>query len=150
MNKLELLKEDLKSIYAKSYFNLLLTGGLIEEKVKKGLKAYGITHAQLNVLSILIQNSPEPMPVNALKEKMLVRNPDMTRLLDRLVKKGYVSRKVCPENRRRMDISITESGAELYYDAHFGTKTELNNYFQDRISEAEAKELRRILRKIRE
>lgn len=150
MKDLDSLKEDLKSIHAISYYNLLLTSSWIEIKLKEALKPYDLTHAQLNVLSVLVQNHPEPMPANALKEKMLVSNPDVTRLLDRLVKKGFVFRETCPENRRKINISVTENGIDFYYKAHFAAKEAVSNYFEDQISLEEAIELRRILHKIRE
>ncbi len=149
MKDLDSLKEDLKSVHAISYYNLLLTSSWLEIKIKEALKPFDLTHAQLNVLSVLVQNHPEPMPANALKEKILVSNPDVTRLLDRLVKKGYVFRETCPENRRKINISVTDNGIEFYLRAHFAAKDAVNNYFEDQISLQEAIELRKILRKIR-
>ena len=142
--------EDIKTIHAIAYFNLLKTGSWVEDKVKYALKPFDLTHAQLNVLHILYDNSPEPVSASELKKKMLVSNPDVTRLLDRLVKKGYVLRKICPENRRKMDISLTESGKILFYKAHGSAKNSLGNFFANQITEDEATELRRILHKIRE
>ena len=142
------MKEN-NSIHALAYFNFLKTGSWIEEKVKKALKPYSITHAQLNTLSILVENHPEPVSANELKKKILVSNPDVTRLLDRLVKKGYVVRETCPDNRRKIDISMTESGIELFKQAHISTKKAVSNFFEGQISAEEAKEFRRILHKIR-
>jgi MarR family transcriptional regulator, 2-MHQ and catechol-resistance regulon repressor len=73
----------------------------------------------------------------------------VTRLLDRLVKKGFVLRETCPENRRKIDISVTESGIELFHKAHFEAKKALRNYFEDQVSKDEANELRKILNKMR-
>lgn len=138
------------SIHALAYFNLLKTSSWIELKVKKALKPFGITHAQLNVLHILNENYPDPFSANMVKDKILVSNPDVTRLLDRLVKKKYVLRQTCPENRRKMDIIITENGIELFKNTHEALKHELGNFFDDKITADEAKELRRILHKIRD
>ena len=85
--------ENIKTIHALAYFNLLKTGSWVEEKIKAALKPFNLTHSQLNALSVLLDNDPEPLSVRELKEKMLVSNPDVTRLLDRLVKKEYVLRK---------------------------------------------------------
>ena len=142
--------EDIKSIHALAYFNLLKTGSWVEEKVKIALKPFNLTHAQLNALHILFDNDPEPVSANELKKGILVSNPDVTRLLDRLVKKGYVVRKTCPENRRKIDISLTESGRELFNKAHLSAKQALGDFFEKQISEDEAAELRKILHKIRE
>lgn len=141
--------EDSKSIHALAYFNLLKTGSWIDDKVKKALKPFNLTHAQLNALHILFENDPEPVSANELKKRILVNNPDVTRLLNRLVKKGYVLRETCPENRRKIDISLTDSGRKLFDKAHLSAKQALGNFFEKQITEDEAKKLRRILQKIR-
>lgn len=141
--------DDSNSIYALAYFNLLKTGSWIEEKVKEALKPFGLTHAQLNALYILFENAPGPVSANELKKRILVSNPDVTRLLDRLVKKKLVLRETCPENRRKIDISLTDSGSIFFIKAHIATKQALGNFFENKISEAEATEMRRILQKLR-
>lgn len=142
--------EDIKSIHAIAYFNLLKTGSWIEENVKKALKPFDLTHAQLNALYILLENDPEPVSASELKKKILVSNPDVTRLLDRLVKKGYVLRETCPESRRKIDISLTDPGRKLFVEAHHAAKQSIGEFFENQITEDEAIELRRILHKIRE
>jgi len=141
--------KDNNSIHALAYFNLLKTGSWIEDQVKQALKPFNLTHAQLNALYILDENDPDPVSANEMKEKILVSNPDVTRLLDRLVKKKYVERKTCPENRRKIDISLTDSGRKLFVEAHLSVRRVLGDFFRKKISEDEAKELRRILHKIR-
>ena len=141
--------EDSKSIHALAYFNLLKTGGWVEEKVKSALKPFNLTHAQLNALHILYDNDSEPVSANELKKRILVSNPDVTRLLDRLVKKGYVLRNTCPVNRRKIDISLTDSGRNLFVKAHIAAKQASGDFFEKQITEDEAGELRRILHKIR-
>lgn len=144
------LNKDIKSVHASAYFNIIITSSWIETQIKEALKAFSLTHAQLNVLSILVQNHPRPVSARELKEKILVSNPDVTRLLDRLVKTGLVQRETCPENRRKIDISATEQGRDLYFEAHMATKKAVNNYFEDQITIEEAQELRRILHKIKQ
>ena len=141
--------DDLNSIHALAYFNLLKTGSWVEEKVKDALKPFDLTHAQLNTLHILFVNAPEPVSANELKKRILVSNPDVTRLLDRLVKKALVLRETCPENRRKIDISLTDTGRKLFEKAHVTTKQAVGNFFEKQISDDEATELRRILHKIR-
>ena len=142
--------DDNNKIHALAYFNLLKTGSWIEDKIKKALKAFGITHAQLNVLHILNDNYPEPISANTVKDKILVSNPDVTRLIDRLVKKDYVRRQTCTENRRKVDIVITEIGKDLFLSTHEALKDELGNFFSDKITVDEARELRILMHKIRE
>jgi len=142
--------DDIKTIHALAYFNLLKTGSWVEENIKTALKPFSLTHAQLNALYILSENDPEPVSASELKRKILVSNPDVTRLLDRLVKKGYVLRETCPENRRKIDISLTDSGRNLFAQAHQAGKMAVGDFFGKQITDDEAKELRRILHKIRE
>lgn len=137
------------SIHALAYFNLLKTGSWVEERLKKAIKPFNLTHAQLNALYILMESYPNPVSANELKNKILVNNPDITRLLDRLVTKGYVMRETCNQNRRKIDISLTEDGKTLFLKAHHAAKETLGNFFENQITKDEAKELRRILRKIR-
>ena len=141
--------EDMTSIHALAYFNLLKTAGWIEEIIKKALKPFNLTHAQLNALYILNESSPGPVSASELKERILVSNPDVTRLLDRLVVKGYVRRVTCVDNRRKLDISLTDAGRQLFLEAHLAAKEALGNFFEKQISKDEAKELRQILHKIR-
>jgi DNA-binding MarR family transcriptional regulator len=141
--------KDLESIHALAYFNLLKTGSWLEDIIKGALKPLNLTHAQLNVLYILNENDPEPVSASTLKKKILVSNPDVTRLLDRLVKKGFVLRETCPENRRKIDISLTDPGRSLFVEAHQVAKLALGDFFANQITEDEARELRRILHKIR-
>lgn len=141
--------EDINTIHALAYFNLLKTGSWVEEKIKEALKPLNMTHAQLNALHILFENDSEPVSANELKRKILVNNPDITRLLDRLVKKGYVVRETCPENRRKIDISLTDTGRDFFKKAHLSAKNALGNFFENKITEDEATELRRILHKMR-
>lgn len=141
--------EDMTSIHALAYFNLLKTVSWLEELVKKALKPFNLTHAQLNALYILYDNHPGPVSANALKERILVTNPDVTRLLDRLVVKGYVKRDICPDNRRKIDISLTEQGKHLFLEAHLAAKGALGDFFEKQITTEEATELRNILHKIR-
>lgn len=142
--------EKIESIHALAYFNLLKTNSWIEDRVKKALGPFNLTHAQLNALHILMENDPHPVSANELKEKILVSNPDVTRLLDRLVKKGYVLRETCPDNRRKIDISLTDSGRILFVEAQHATRQTLGSFFEDKINEEEAGELRRILHKLRD
>ncbi len=142
--------EDSKSIHAIAYFNLLKTGSWIEERVKEALKPFNLTHAQLNALHILMEFDPSPVSANEMKSRILVNNPDITRLLDRLVTKGLVQRETCPANRRKIDISITNEGKKVFKATRLPLNQVLGNFFKDKITEDEAKELRKILHKIRE
>ena len=141
--------EKTRSIHEVAYFNLLKTVSWIEEQVKNALRPYGLTHAQLNALYILFEKDPEPVSASELKKKILMSNPDVTRLMDRLVMKGFVERTMCPENRRKIDISLTDSGRKLFQEAHQSVKQALGNFFEKKLTEDDAKELRDLMHKVR-
>ena len=142
-------KGDAKNPHAMGYFNLLKTASWIELQVKEALKPYDLTHSQLNVLSILARNHPNPMTSEAIKESLVVASPDVTRLLDRLVKKGFINRKTCPTNRRKLDIAVTKNGIDFFYKVHCVAKQAVSNYFEDNITQEEARILFKILGKMR-
>ena len=137
-----------ESPHALAYFNLLKTGSWIENRMKEALKPFSLTHSQLNVLYILNSRHPKPVSPNEIKEEILVNNPDITRVLDRLVSKGYVNREVCPENRRRIDVTLTAKGSKIFAEADKAARVAVNNFFEKQISVKEANELRSILKKI--
>lgn len=140
--------EDIKTEYAKAYFNFVKACSWMEKEVKNALRPFGITHAQLNALHILYRNYPKPVSVNAIKDQLLDNNPDVTRLLDRLVSKKLILRETCPENRRKVDITLAENGKDLFLKAHENAKKSVGNFFEDYITEKEAIELKKIFHKI--
>ncbi|WP_459210802.1 MarR family winged helix-turn-helix transcriptional regulator [Aquimarina rhabdastrellae] len=144
----EVLNKEMQSTHAMSYFKLIQTSSWIDMKIKKALKPYNLTHTQLNVLSILVKEHPKPMTSKAIKEQLIVLSPDITRLLDRLVKKGLTKRETNTINRREIDITVTEEGIAFYYQVHKEVVKEVNNYFEKSITEEEAKQLFKILNKI--
>jgi DNA-binding MarR family transcriptional regulator len=77
------------------------------------LKKSGITGAQYNILRILRGQYPNPASVNLLKERMLDKMSDASRLVERLLQKDLVDRKICPDDRRRVEVIITERGLNL-------------------------------------
>jgi DNA-binding MarR family transcriptional regulator len=140
--------EDKNSIHAKAYYKFVEKANKVEMSIKRALKPFGITHAQLNVLYHLAQSSPGMISAGELKRKLLVNNPDLTRLVDRLVQKGLVIRKTCAENRRQVDITISPKGLKVFFQAHEEAKRSVNNFFRMNIEAEEAQKLFSILDKI--
>lgn len=148
MAGIESIKKTHRSAHAMSYFSLVQRSGLIEMRMKTALKPYDLTHSQLNVLHILANNYPEPMTSKAIKQQLIVASPDITRLLDRLVKKEWVSRETCESNRRELDITITETGLQLFLEVHAVAKEATGNYFKNSLNKEEAVQLYKLLKKI--
>ena len=149
MNEKESFKSSTKNVFALNYFNLLKTSSWIEMQIKEALKPYDLTHSQLNVLSVLVKSHPDPLDAKTIKESIIVASPDVTRLIDRLVIKGFVDRKTCPANRRKIDISVTENGMEFFFNVHRVARETLNNYFKDQLTEEEARMMYKLLGKMR-
>ena len=135
-------------LYESAYFNFLKTSNWVEEQVKQALKEHDLTHSQLNVLYILKENDPNPVSNSDINQRILVKSPDLTRLLDRLVKKNLVDRQICPENRRKMNIKLTKHGKQVFKEANNDAKRSVNNFFEN-LTEKEAGQLREIMRKVR-
>ena len=93
--------------------NLLFTNNWMNARMQPVFRAHGITNQQYNILRILRGASPGPCNIQELKARMLDKQPDASRLVDRLYNKGLVSRKVNDVDRRKMDICITEKGLDL-------------------------------------
>ena len=127
--------------------NVLYTNNWLINKIKKTLKPHNITHHQYNVLRILQGKHPAACSAGNIKQVMLDKTPDVTRLIDRLLQKGYVSRCVCSNNRRQIDICITEKGILLLQDIEPKMRKMMS--FTQHISEQEAMQVNFILDKFR-
>ncbi len=135
--------------HAAAYFSLIEATTLIEKELKHTLAEYDLTHGQLNILSILFANKKKPLSLKEVKSRLIVATGDISRLIERLVKKDLVTRSTCPENRRKVNIRISELGVKIYAEAHRKAKATVKNYFGDVLSIKEAKSLNKVLAKIK-
>lgn len=92
---------------------LILTGNWVQDKLTEALKPYGLSIAQFNVLRILRGQKGKPASLSCVNEKMIHKMSNTTRLIDKLLEKHLVERITCPENRRKIEITITDKGLEL-------------------------------------
>lgn len=143
----ELKQQKFANSHLKAHINIIFTANWLNNKTKVVLKPFGITPQQYNVLRILKGKHPVYCAADDIKEVMIDKNPDLTRLIDRLIEKGYVTRNVCEENRRKLDISITQQGLALV--KQIGPKLKKQFMTLAKITEKEANELSRILDKMR-
>lgn len=97
----------------KALVNILYTAKFIENKVQEHIKPYQITMQQYNILRIVRGAGGKPVSLKYIKERMLDKMPDASRIVDKLYKKGLLKRKECPNDRRSVDITITPKGVEL-------------------------------------
>jgi len=96
--------------YQKCIINLYFTSNYFRDAHLKVFKPYDIQGQHFNILRILRGKHPEAVSPGYIKEVMLDKGSDLTRLIDKLIALGWAERKICPQNRRKMDITLTESG----------------------------------------
>ncbi|UCS94939.1 MarR family transcriptional regulator [Echinicola marina] len=106
-------QKSFKSPMNKAVVNLLYTQSYIVTQQVKLFKPFGISPEQYNVLRILRGYQPDPMTVSSIQDRMLNKMSNASRLVEKLKQKGFVSRKECPNDRRQVDIHITEEGLAL-------------------------------------
>ena len=109
----EIKQRSFKSDYHKLVVNLLFTHGWLISLQRGFFEKYNITAAQYNILRILKGQYPSPLSVNLLKNRMLDKMSDTSRLVERLRNKELVVRKTCKQDRRKSDVKITEKGLNL-------------------------------------
>ena len=102
-----------KNARQKAMINLMYTYGWVMEHIKNFLSKEDITHQQYNILRILRGSFPEPLSTLQIRERMLDKMSDTSRIVDRLVVKGLVKKVVCAKDKRLVDVTITEKGQKL-------------------------------------
>lgn len=97
----------------KAVVNLNFTASWLSGVQAEMLKPYGISIQQYNILRILRGMHPKPATVKTLIDRMIDKNSNASRLVDKLLKKGLLERNTCPRDRRRVDVMITEAGLDM-------------------------------------
>lgn len=109
----EIKQKSFKSEYHKLAVNLIFTHGWLIGLQKNIFDKHDITGTQFNILRILRGQHPSPTSINVLKDRMLDKMSDTSRLIERLRVKGFVDRKICSKDRRKSDVTITKKGLSL-------------------------------------
>lgn len=97
----------------RSIIHLMLINNDINERINQALKEFGVSLQQFNVLRILRGRKGSPANLSTLNERMVTKMSNTTRLVDKLILKGFVNRIICPTNRRKVEISITSEGKKI-------------------------------------
>jgi len=97
----------------KAMVNLQFTELAISNKLGEVFKKYNISLQQFNVLRILRGQYPNSASIGLIKERMMDKNSDVSRIIDRLKRKKLVARKECKFDRRQKDVTISEAGLKL-------------------------------------
>lgn len=129
----------------KAIINIRFTSNWIGNYHNKQLSRFGLTLPQFNILRIL-RGAREPLSINLVRERMLEKSPNVTRLIDKLIQKGMVTRDRHKSDKRVIMLQITEKGLR--------TLEKLDTVFNDinasnLLSESEANQLNHLLDKLR-
>jgi MarR family transcriptional regulator, multiple gene regulator MgrA len=142
------IKGRFRNEYHKGLINLSYTTRQLSYAFFQSLKKHGIAEQQYNVLRILRGfRSEAPLSIGFIKERMLDRDSDVRRIVDRLFEKGLLSRIEDPGDRRRKSVEITEKGLQLL-DEMFPCEQQADTLLKN-LTTDEVKELNRLLDKIR-
>lgn len=109
----EIKQSKFRSEQQKASINLLFTTNWLSNKHKDFFKQYDLTPQQFNVLRILRGQHPKSISTSDIKERMLDKNSDTSRIVDRLTIKKLVSKNECPSDRRLVDVIITKEGLKV-------------------------------------
>jgi DNA-binding MarR family transcriptional regulator len=133
--------------YHKLVINIAYTDSWLSNTFRCKFEKHNLTQQQFNILRILRGQYPKPATVNLLKERMVDKMSDASRIVDRLVQKGLVSRCTNTKDRRAVDIRISDAGMEILakMDIEFKTKDVL----EKNLSPEEAGMLSDLLDKMR-
>ena len=143
----EVKQEKFQSEFQKAAVNILFTGSWLYNLNATFLKAFDITPEQFNVLRILRGSHPKPMMLADITCRMIDKNSNATRLVEKLRLKGLVKREICKNNRRQVDISITDRGLNLLVKIDRASDTWQSTL--KKLTKAEAQQLNFLLDKLR-
>ena len=99
--------------YQKANINLFYTQAWMQLKIIHALKPYNISPQQFNILRILRGSHPKPASIRELKDRMLDKSSNASRLVDKLLIKGLVEKSTCKNDNRKMEVNITVQGLVL-------------------------------------
>ncbi len=143
----EIKQSKFQNEYHKLGVNLSYTTNWLTRIVTQDLKPYKLTPQQFNVLRILRGQHPNPATINLITERMLDKMSNASRLVDKLFKKGLVERQQCPQDRRQVDVVITQKGQDLL--AKIDEQTNGWNQLLEHVTLEEAKTMNMLLDKMR-
>jgi DNA-binding MarR family transcriptional regulator len=133
--------------YQKVSVNIIFSANWLQEKIRVFFDAEDITPQQYNILRIL-RGSKQPLSTLQIRERMLDKMSDTSRIVERLLKKGLVEKKVCTHDKRMVDVVISRKGTALL--DKLDRRNEEMDSFVNSLSVEEARMLNTLLDKMRE
>lgn len=144
----EIKQEAFRNEHNRAIVNLIYTFNYVSANLQKLLYAHNLTLQQYNILKILRGRHPLHSTNGMIRERMLDKNSDVTRIVDRLIKEGLATREHCANDRRCVNIYITEKGLNLLGRLD-GFSDQMDSVL-DKLTEEEAAKLNDLLDKIRQ
>lgn len=132
----------------KAIISILYTANLLNNFHEDYFKQFELTSQQYNALRILRGQHPNPATVNLIRERMMDKMSDASRIVERLRKAGFVERVVSKKDRRAVDVQITQKGLDVL--ALIDARDEKTDKPTRHLSQEEAAELNRLLGKVLE
>lgn len=132
--------------YQKAAINIIYTFNWMNERMKTMFDKEDITPQQFNILRIL-RGAGKPISTLQIRQRMLDKMSDTSRIVDRLLAKGLVKKNTCPGDKRLVDVSITDKGKKLLERMDL-LAPEMDALFNN-LSDTDAKLLNKLLDKIR-
>lgn len=147
MNVEQIIKTEKEiPLESRTIIHFMLVNNRINEAIANVLKPFDVSLQQFNVLRILRGQNGKPANLSTLNERMVTKMSNTTRLVDKLIAKGYVDRIICPSNRRKVEINITDSGKKILKKMDAAMNKAENEILQN-ISKKELQQLNRIFDK---
>lgn len=135
------------TVYQQTLVNIFFTYNWGNQKVKEALAPYDVTQQQYNVLRILRDRYPSPSTISLIKAQILDKMSDTSRIVDRLIQKGFVDKTENNYDKRAVDIMISDKGLALL--KKMDKLIDFSKMISSRISKEEAVQLNALLEKLR-
>jgi len=129
--------------------NLMCTNSYVTDHYHTFFKSYNLTPQQYNVLRILKGQNTNPANLSTLQERMIHKSSNVTRIVDKLLNKQLVIRQTCKNNRRKIELLITDKGIDLLHQID-PKLDELEDFLTSPLSENEMSILSNLLEKLRQ
>jgi DNA-binding MarR family transcriptional regulator len=137
-----------RNVHQKASINLIYTLGWMRDRTRHIFETEDITPQQFNILRILRGSFPQPLSTLQIRERMLEKMSDTSRIVDRLITKGLVKKLTCKKDRRLVDVIISDKGRKLL--ERLDTRQDEIDAVLGNLSEKDANLLSDLLDKIRE
>lgn len=132
----------------RALLNVMFTSNWITDEITSVLKPFDISTQQFNVLRILKGMNAKPCSLQTIQDRMISKMSNTTRLVDKLITKGFVERQQCETNRRKVDITITPKGIDALHDINQAVD-EAESFMTKKLTNEELVNLNTLLNKIR-